>query len=230
MDDYWHVRHVDWLGSLTPAESELLKRGSTPRSYTPGEGIFAPTPNPSVVHLLEQGLVRIYRRSETGAETTFGYVAPGEIFGELPLLGVPTRESFAEAVIRSIVRRVPRAVFARLLERRPARVFAVTKRIGERMRRIESRVEQLVFRDVKSRVARILLELAEDFGGPEGEGILIKVPLTQAELATLVGSVREGVHDALREFEQAGWIRQLGRQLLIVKGDELQRSTQRLST
>ncbi len=230
MEDYWHLRNVDWLGSLTPDESELLKRESTSRTYAPGETIFAPTPNPSAVYLLEQGLVRIYRLSETGAEATFGYVSPGEVFGELALFGVPVRESFAESVIRSTVRKSPRTIFARLLEARPAMVLAVTKQIGDRMRRIESRIEHLVFRDVKSRVARILLELAEDFGRPEGDGTLIEIPLTQGELGTLVGSVRQSVNDALRQFEQAGWIRQFGRQILVVKRDELQRQTQRMST
>jgi CRP-like cAMP-binding protein len=192
--------------------------------------VFATTPNPGMVYLLEQGLVRIYRRSETGAEATFGYVSPGEGFGELPLFGLPARESFAEAVIRSSVRKLPRSVFARLVARRPARVLVVTKRIGERRRRIESRVEHLVFRDVKSRVARILLELAEEYGRPEGEGVVIEVPFAQAELATLAGAVRQSVNEALHQFEQAGWVRSLGRQLVIVKRDELQRSTQRLST
>ena len=227
-DDYWHLRNVDWMESLTQDESELLRRESTSRCYAPGEMIFAPTPSPSSVYLLEQGLVRIYRLSETGAEATFGYVSPGEVFGELALFGIPVRESFAEAVIRSTVRKIPRAVFTSLLETRPAMVLAVTKQIGERMRRIESRVEHLVFRDVKSRVARMLLELAEDFGRSEGEGTVIDLPLTQGDLATLVGSVRQTVNDALRQFEQAGWIRQVDRQIVIVKRDELQRLTQRL--
>ena len=222
MDDYWHLRNVDWLDSLSPDESELLKRESTVRSYAPGEMIFAPTPNPNSVYLLEQGLVRIYRLSETGAEVTFGYVSPGEVFGELPLFGVASRESFAESVIRSTVRKFPRAVLMRLLEMRPAMAIAVTQQMGERMRRIESRVEALVFRDVRSRVAGILLELAEDFGRAQGEGIVIDIPLTQGELATLVGSVRQTVNDALRQFEQAGWIRQSGRQIEIVKREELQ--------
>ncbi len=228
MDDYWHLRNVDWLDSVTPNESELLKRESTVRSYAPGEMIFAPTPNPNSVYLLEQGLVRIYRLSETGAEVTFGYVSPGEVFGELPLFGVSSRESFAESVIRSTVRKFPRVVLMRLLEMRPAMAIAVSKQMGERMRRIESRVEALVFRDVRSRVARILLELAEDFGRSQGEGIVIDIPLTQGELATLVGSVRQTVNDAIRQFEQAGWIRQSGRQLEVVKRDELERLSRRI--
>jgi CRP-like cAMP-binding protein len=228
MDDYWHLRNVDWMESLARNESELLKRESTSRTYSPGEMIFAPTPNPSSVYLLEQGLVRIYRLSETGAEATFGYVSPGEVFGELALFGIPMRESFAESVIPSTVRKVPRAVFARVLEGRPAMVLAITKQIGRRLRRIESRVEHLVFRDVKTRVAQMLLELAEDFGRPEGEGTAIDIPITQGELATLVGSVRQTVNDALRQFEQSGWIRQAGRQLVIVKREELQRLTQSL--
>jgi CRP-like cAMP-binding protein len=224
MDDYWHLRRIDWLSALSPTQSNLLKRESRSRHYLRGEMIFTPTPQPSAVYLLEQGLVRIYRLSESGAEITFGYVRPGEIFGELVLFDVTSRNSFAEAATRATVRKVPRAVFARLLEARPGLVLEVTKQIGARLRRIENRVEHLVFRNVQWRVARILLELAEDFGQPEsGAGVVIGVSLTQRDLATLVGSVRQTVNETLRQFEHAGWIRHAGRHLVLLKRDELQR-------
>jgi len=224
VEDYWHLRHLDWLSVLSPAESKLLMSESRSHHYSPGEMIFAPTPQPNAVYLVEQGLVRIYRLAASGAETTFGYVWPGEVFGELVLFGVTSRKSFAEAVRSSTVRSVPRAVFARLLEARPTLVLAVTKQIGGRLRRIENRVEHLAFRSVRSRLAQILLELAEDFGQRESvAGVRIDVPLTQGELATLVGSVRQTVNMALREFEQEGWIGRAGRHLVLLKRDELQR-------
>lgn len=224
MDDCWHLRRIDWLSTLSPTQSELLKRESRSRHYSRGEMIFTPTPQPNAVYLLEQGLVRIYRLSESGAETTFGYVRPGEIFGELVLFDVTSRNSFAEAVTRATVRKVPRAVFARLLEARPPLVLEVTKQIGARLRRIENRLEHLVFRNVQWRVARILLDLAEDFGQPErGAGLVIGVSLTQGELATLVGSARQSVNETLRQFEQAGWIGRAGRHMVLLKRDELER-------
>ena len=101
-------------------------------------------------------------------------------------------------------------------------MFEVTKEIGTRFKRIESRVEQLVFCDVRTRLARILLELARDFGRRETDRTVIEVALTQGDLATLVGSVRQTVNESLREFEQKGWIGQDGRHLVLLKRDELQ--------
>jgi len=185
VSDFWHLHHLDWLSELSPRESETLQRESSLRKYAPGEMIFAPTQKPSTVYLLEEGLVRIYRLSQSGMETTFGYVSPGEVFGELALFGSDGRESFAEAVTASAVRKVPRAGFQRLLAARPTLMFEVTKQIGTRFKRIESRVEQLVFCDVRTRVARILLELARDFGRRETDRTVIEVALTQGDLATL---------------------------------------------
>jgi len=143
-----------------------------------------------------------------------------------PATGLPTRTEQADLdlVLHAGHGEFPRAVFARLLEARPTLVLAVTKQIGGRLRRIENRVEHLAFRSVRSRLAQILLELAEDFGQRESvAGVRIDVPLTQGELATLVGSVRQTVNMALREFEQEGWIGRAGRHLVLLKRDELQR-------
>jgi CRP-like cAMP-binding protein len=223
--DFWHLHQVDWLSALS---SDALKRESTLRTYAPGDMIFAPTPQAQSVYFVEKGLVRIYRLSESGDQATFGYVTPGEIFGELVLFGSTERESFAEAVIKSEVRRIPREVFERLLASQASVGIEITKQIGARMKRIESRVEHLVFRDVRARIARVLLELADDFGARRGEETVIDLPLTQSELATLVGSVRQTVNENLRRFEQDGWIRREGRRIVVRKREDLERVAQTL--
>jgi CRP-like cAMP-binding protein len=164
MKDVWHLRRIDWLREFTSEEREALQRASGANDYGPGEMIFSPEPNPNSVYLLEAGLVRIFRLSAAGSETTFGYVAPGEVFGELAGFGDYPRESFAQTVRKSRAWKVPRATFQEVIRRKPDLAMAITRQIGERLKRIESRIEDLVFRDVRSRVAHILLELAEDFG------------------------------------------------------------------
>jgi len=214
---------VDWLRELSDDEVEALRRGSTYHDYDKGETVFTPEGHPHSLYLLERGLVRIYRLSSDGAETTFGYVAPGEVFGELTLLGTFPRESFADAVHRSRVWKIPRQIFLDLTDARPTVVLEITRQIGHRLKRIESRVENLVFRDVRSRIAHMLLELSEDFGRKRDSHIVLDLELTQSELATLVGSARQTVNAALKELESEGVIDREGRRIVLVKLQELDR-------
>jgi len=216
----WHLK-VNWFEKFDGSDLKKLQAASVQREYAPGEMVFAPTPSPQSVYLLEQGLVRIFRLSEAGGETSFGYITPGEVFGELAAFSDEPRESFAQAVRRSSVWRIPRPQFQQTLAARPGIVLEVSRQMGERMKRIESRVENLVFRDVRSRVADILLELGGDFGLEEAGGLLIDLPITQAELATLVGSTRQSVNVSLREFESEGLIGRKKRCFVLLKPDAL---------
>jgi len=105
-------------------------------------------------------------------------------------------------------------------------MFEVSKQIGTRLRRISSRVEQLVFCDVRTRAARVLLELTRDFGRREAGRTVIDVPLTQGEFATLVGTVRQTVNPSLREFKHEGWIGHDGRRFVVYNAKELHRIAQ----
>jgi CRP-like cAMP-binding protein len=221
MEDFWHLHNFDWLSELSAAETDSLRSESVHHKYRAGEMIFAPAPHPDSVYLLESGLVRIYRLSSSGAETTLGYVRPGEIFGELEAFTSGPRESHASAIVPSLVWRLRREAIQQVLALHPGIVTAVTKQIGSRLKRIESRVEHLVFRSVPSRVAGILLELAEDFGRQEADGLVIDLAISQEELATLVGASRQAVNGSLRELEREGAVRREGRRLVLLRLDTL---------
>jgi CRP/FNR family transcriptional regulator, cyclic AMP receptor protein len=222
--DVWHLRSVDWLAELGSDQLEKLRAASRSRDYAVGETVFAPEDRPHSLYLLEAGLVRIFRLSESGAETTFGYVAPGEVFGEMAAIGVYPRQSFAVAVRRSRIWRIPQELFRDVLHQNPGIAVEVTRQVGERLKRIENRVESLVFRDARSRLALMLLELAADFGEPDGAGVALTMELTQAELATLVGSTRQTVNACLREFEAQGLTERRGRRLVLPRPDALRKA------
>lgn len=221
MAEVWHLHSVDWISELAAEQVGKLRAASVFRDYPAGETIFAPEREPHSVYLLERGLVRIYRLSPEGSEMTFGYVAPGEVFGELAAFGDFRRESFAEAVRSSRVWKVQASTFRQVLASAPKLVVAITRQIGTRFKRIESRVENLVFRDVRSRVAHILLELGEDLGEQVGSATVLRMELTQAELATLVGSTRQTVNANLRELEEEGIVARRGRRLAILRSEAL---------
>jgi len=217
------LRRVDWIAELGTQALELLQHSGTAKRYSVGELIFAPTNSPESVYLLEAGLARVYRVSEAGGETSFGYVAPGELFGELPAFGDYPRESFAQAVQASVAWTIAREPFQRLLVSCPPLVLAIAKQMARRMKRVEARVEDLVFRSVRIRVARMLTELAESFGRPEGTGVVIDMPLTQADLATLVGATRQTVNQALGELGREGLVERRCQRIVLPNVDALAR-------
>lgn len=223
MNDFWHLHNFDWLGELSPDEAEALRARSSHTEVAAGDIVFGPTRVPESVYLLESGLVRIYRASEDGAETTFGYVNPGEIFGELAAFADCERESWAQAVQRSHVWRIERDAMRAVLSAHPKVAFQVTKQVGSRLKRVESRVEDLVFRDVRARVSRVLLQLAADFGRDVPDGRLLQLAVTQEELATLVGATRQSVNTIMRDLERGGMLGRRGRFLLLTRPDALRR-------
>ena len=215
MSDFWHLHGLDFLSELSEGESARLLRGASSQEYPAAAVVFEPAARPHSVYLLERGLVRIYRLSSGGDEATLGYVRPGEVFGELGAFSDRPRESFAQAVRPSLVWRVSRTALLQVLREHPRIALEVTAQIGNRFKRIESRVESLVFRNLRARIAHILLELAEDFGREDGKGIAIDLALSQQELAALVGATRQSVNLCLREMREAGLVRYRNRRFAV---------------
>jgi CRP/FNR family cyclic AMP-dependent transcriptional regulator len=221
VDDVWYLEQIDWLQELDAADWDSLRRRSTRHVYDEGETIFLPTRDPHSVYLLESGRVRIYRTSRSGDEVTFGWVAPGEVFGELPGIGEHERESYAEAQAACVAWKIPVDLFRRFVATRPALVLAVTRQMGQRMKRVESRVEDLVFRSVRSRLASVVVELAADFGSAEAGGHRIELRLSQEEMARLIGASRQSVNVAMARFRDEGIIERYDGHLVVTDLERL---------
>jgi CRP-like cAMP-binding protein len=204
--EHWHVRRPPWLESLKPDLAQQIRRSALIRTFAPGDRIFGPTREVENVWLVEHGLVRLYRVVPDGREITISLVRPGHIFGEVPVLNELPRVSSAEAMRRSTCWRIPRESFLRVVRSDPEAGFAITKEIAGKIARIETRLEDMVFRSVESRLARTLAQLAEEFGVEAGEWVRLELPITQTELATLVGTTRQSVSEGLQGLAKQGHI------------------------
>ncbi|MCP4036132.1 MAG: Crp/Fnr family transcriptional regulator [bacterium] len=221
MAGFWHLSDFELLQGLAPEEMEQLERAAHVRSYDTSEVVFRPDKDPQSVYLLKEGSVRIYRLSDSGAEATFGYVRPGEIFGELSAVTALGRESHAEAAAPSVVWVVPIGLFRDLMGSKSGVAQHVSRQLGDRLKRIEKRVEGLMFHEAHLRLALILRELADHFGMQKGDGIEIDGDFTQSELATLVGCSRQTLNQCLRELETRGLVEMKRRRVALPKPDAL---------
>ena len=224
------LREFGWLESVSDAELEEIRPQGRCGTFRAGVTIFSPTDSPSSVFLLRKGLVRIYRISTGGDEVTIGYVGPHEIFGELGGFGDFPRESYAMAVTDCWVCEMPQQTFVSLLNSHTELVMDVARQIGKRLKRIESRLTNLVFREAFPRMCATLEQLAEDFGIDHAGGTVIDLPLTQSELATLIGTSRQTVNAGLRRLEEEGVTARRGRRFVVVDRVALGRLADQLGT
>lgn len=212
MIDLWHLTQIDWLRTLATDVTESLRQSASLCYLQKGDSVFSPVRKPDDVYILESGLVRIYRESADATEVTFGFIRSGEIFGECALFDDLPRESHAVAMEDSVALRLSRDTFAAVMRSVPYVGYEVAKQIEGRFKNIESRVEDLVFRNVHERLAHILVQLGRQYGRAELGQIVLPMQLTQKDLATLIGASRPTVSLALQVLQAAGHIqKQRGR-------------------
>ena len=160
------------------------------------------------------GRIAIAKRSTDGRESLVALMEPGDIFGEMPLFDDEPRSATARALERSELVRVPFQAVRSELEAQPAVLWDVVALFAGRLRATDDALADAMLLDVTGRTAKRLLELA----GPADEFVL---PITQEELAGLVGASRERVNKAIAAFVRLGWIGQTDRRYKILNRQRL---------
>src|SRR5215471_18528254 len=145
----WYLKRCPLFERLTPAEAQRLDSRALARSFHAKEMIWFPDEPGESVLVLARGRVKIKAVTPDGRETIFAFIEPGELFGELAILDGESRQDYAESVEDSLVLAVPRTELLWLMERRPDVALHVTKLLGFRLRRIENRLRNLLFRSTR---------------------------------------------------------------------------------
>jgi CRP/FNR family transcriptional regulator, cyclic AMP receptor protein len=160
------------------------------------------------------GRIAIAKRSTDGRESLVALMEPGDIFGEMPLFDGEPRSASARALERSEVVRVPFEAMRSELEAQPALMWDVVALYASRLRATDDALADAMLLDVTGRTAKRLLELSAS----ADEFVL---PITQEELAGLVGASRERVNKAIAAFVRLGWIDQTDRRYRILNRQRL---------
>ena len=170
------------------------------------------------LYFLESGLVKIYKRGPDNKEIILQIVGAGELFGEQALGTEQTRTISAEVLQEGVIYLLPRDLFLRVCEKRPELWREIAGLLTIRKRELEKKIELLCLRDVEYRILYYMSELAKTFGA-KSNASEYSIPLSQGELASLIGATRETTSTTLNALARRGIIR-LGRRQLIVPSVE----------
>lgn len=214
---------VPLFRSLGPEVSNFAQMARE-KSYPKGSVIlFEDDPGDSLF-VVRDGRVKVVLVADDGREVILGILGVGEHFGELALIDDQPRSAHVVAMEDSTLLVLRRDDFRRRVEQSPQVAWALLMELSRRLRRADEKIGSLVLLDVPGRIARVILDAADEAGKE-----VIEKPLTHQTIAHVIGASRETVSRAMREFVESGWISTEGRRIRIKDRAALEkRSQQRL--
>ena len=206
---------VDLFADLTPQELLHLADASTVENLRRGDVLFHEDDPGDTVYIVIEGRIAIAKRSIDGRESVMALMEAGDLFGEMGLF-VPGRSAEARALEPSQVLAIGYDPVRQVYENRPELLWGVVALLVGRLVTMDVALADSVFLDVTSRTAKRLVEMAA--GADE-----FTLPVTQEELAAMVGASRERVNKAIASFVRLGWIEQSERRYRITDREQLER-------
>lgn len=175
-------------------------------------------------YLVKEGKVKIIRKSDTGKEIILAMLGHGEIFGELSIVGQEEREEVAVTAEDSLICLFHVCDFQRLMEHNPKLSLQITKLIGLKLKKIQRRLESLVFRTSEERIKEFLKDMAQEYGytiaaNPNENAIPIR--LTQDDIGKLTATSRQTVSTVMKCLKKEGIITYDRHRIYIKKLNEL---------
>lgn len=209
------LRDVDLFELFDQDDHSRLRDATDLLELSRNDVIFEEGAEANACFVMVGGRVAISNKSVDGRESMVAIMTKGDLFGEMSLFDEGGRSAEARALENCVVVRVPYSVLRLIWEERPELLWSVVRLLSKRIRATDEALADSFFLDVTGRTAKHLLDLA-------GEEEVFEIPITQEELAGLVGASRERVNKAIASFLKLGWVEQDGSRYRIVKRRELE--------
>lgn len=211
------------LRHLSPEERQRLAAAATLAHYPARAVIFQKSdPGDSMMAVI-RGRVKICTHSADGKELVLNIINRGGLFGEIALLDGEPRTADAVALEETDLLVLSRAQFVPFLEAHPGVALRLMAVLCARLRQTSEHLEDTLFLEAPSRLARWLLRLGEAFGRPAGDGLRLDIRLSQQQLGSLVGLSRESINKHLGEWQRGGLIAVSGGHIVLRDRDALAR-------
>ena len=219
MIDVTFLSSMDLFSGVQQELLEPIVQQSSVQSLQRGDMLFSEGDEANDLYIVLEGRVAIANRSFDGRESVVALMESGDLFGEMPLFRPDGRSADARVLENSSVVVIPYVPVKSLYEEHPEMLWKIVDMLAERLKVMDVALADSMFLDVTGRTAKRLLELA----GADEE---FELPVTQEELAGMIGASRERVNKSLASFIKLGWLAQKGEKYVILDRKQLEiRST-----
>lgn len=202
------MQSMTYFTGLKTAELESISHYFGPRSAQRGELIVIEGGPSQFIYMVSSGVVRVYLTSADGREQVLQLARPGDSFNDVAVFdGLPNLAN-ASAMSQVLLYSVSRVDLQHIMERFPSVRKSAVDVLAGQLRRLVSLVTDLSFKRVTARLARLLLE--------QSQTAEVSPYITQQQMATMIGTVREMIGRAIKDLELAGAIRMERHRIVIV--------------
>lgn len=206
------LRTVPLFSSLSDEQLRVLSPFVQMRSYPRSTFILRAGEETDALYVILSGRVKVLIPDEEGHEVILTVMGPHEFFGEMGLLDDQPRSASVETLEQCDMLRFSKAGFMNCLKDNFELAMLVIRNLVRRLRDADRKIESLALIDVYGRVARLIIDMAEEI---DGQWIVQRAPPKQ-EIAHMIGASREMVSRVVKDLQQKGLIRTEKRKIFIL--------------
>ncbi len=220
MSALWYFEDINLFKILCPHKYPAYKKDHQLNCYKKRDYIYFEQDAANKIYLIDKGKVKIGYYTEEGDEIIKAILTKGEIFGEKAILGVDKRSEFAQSIDNTTaICPVSKDTLYELMRENASISFKIYKFIGLRIKKLERRLQLLLYKDTRTRLLEFFNDLCEDYGYlcDETGDHVIKHPYTQKDIATLIGTSRPTLNVLMNELKQENIIDFTRKELRLLK-------------
>lgn len=219
MKALWFFENINLFNFLCPHKYSEFSANHTFLNYKKGDYIYSEDDKSDKVFLINSGKVKIGFINSDGDEIVSAFLSKGEIFGEKSIFDDLSRNEFAQAVEdNTSICAVSQTEMSEMLKNNSDFSLSIYKFIGYKFKKLERRIQILLYKDTKTRLKEFINELQDDFGvsKPNSNTVEIKHPYSQKEIALLIGTSRPTLNVIMNELKNENYL-DFDRKLIILK-------------
>ncbi len=198
------LRSIELFHGLTEEELTRVQLITTRHHYDRGEYIFMEGQTREAVYFVERGLVKTFKVDSEGREHIVNILGVAQMFPHVGLFDDSPYPGTAEVISSATLLAVRSKPFEDLLLDNPLIMRKLMKVLGKKILQLQGKMHELAVYDTHDRVSALLHHFVEEHGQAQVDGIHLKLPVTHAEMAQMIGSSRESVNRIWNEFRRKG--------------------------
>jgi CRP/FNR family cyclic AMP-dependent transcriptional regulator len=211
------------FAGLDKGAIEAIVEQASVREFSKGSHLFHQGDPGDAFFLLTEGAVKVFVSSSQGDEMVLATLRAPDALGEVALLDLGERSASAVALEKTTAIAFARSTILDLMRAQPQIGDAMLRAAGRLLRRLTGQAADLVFLDLEGRVAKLLVNMAEERGQSRDGIVSLDLGVTQTDLARMVGGSRQSVNQILHDLEGRGLVHLDGRRVDIMDDERLRR-------